>query len=676
MSEWESLEAHLFATAERTEEFAKSFGEGCGYNAGLWHDLGKYQPAFQSYIRGETPKGVRHALIGALHAFRKDRQNLLTAAAIAAHHGQLKNVRDLVDDINDGRALPEFPELVAAGRVGKRPEVIPAAIWTRFLFSALVDADSLETERWDTGKDRWRCETDVPQLIAALENHLAALGVRADSPVNSLRRAVQNRCRDVAGLKPGPFRLTVPTGGGKTLASLLFALHHCKTNQLRRVIVVIPYLSIIEQTAGVLKGIFGDDAVLEHHSNLEGDSDDRVNRRAIENWDSPIIVTTSVQFFETLHSNKKRVLRKLHNLAESVVVLDEVQTFPLNLLRPIEDALNSLTDHFRVTTVHCTATQPGLAQPSATEIAPNPGDTFRALPPRVKVFWPHDVDAGITWEELAEKMKKHPAGRVLTIVHSRRDAIELAKAVGPECVHLSTLLCPAHRRKKLESIKALEKCLVVSTQLVEAGVDIDFPVVFRALAGIDSLVQAAGRCNREGVLIRGEFHIYVAPSAPPAGILRKGFEQTRVYLKRGAVPDLFDPSLPAKYFNDLRQFLDTSSVIPGLERTLAFADVAREFEMIPDAGIPVVAPYGQDWWERVKEVRGQPSAKTLRALQPLTVSLPERWLRKIESSGLTPLFPGCDKNTSWTVLKGREGMYSEQFGFGGDGSLSLDTLVI
>ncbi len=675
---WDPLAGHLESVARRTSEFSSSFGPWAGHLVGLWHDIGKYQADFQRYLLGEVLKGPEHAIVGAYHAFRQNRVDL--AMVIAAHHGSLDQRAEFLNKIERGAAFQYLapPELLTP-RDAERAPVDAEALWIRFLFSALVDADSLETEYWDKAVRRWRCETTVAELAATLEQWLAEkTGSSVPSAVNELRRTVQQACAERAADAMGAFRLTVPTGGGKTLASLLFALRHAQVHGLRRVIVVIPYTSIIDQTVKVFRSIFGDDAVLEHHSNIDPDGDSLVNRRCVENWDSPVIVTTSVQFFETLHANRKRDLRKLHRVAESVVILDEVQTFPLELIKPIKASLDRLVAHFHVTTVHCSATQPRLAQADAREIVPDFGGLFSGLGHRVNFHWPGDIEAPVSWQGIAENVRRQPEGRVLVIVHRKRDAIDLALALGGECLHLSTLMCPAHRRAVLARIEAKlqanEPCIVVSTQLVEAGVDLDFPVVYRAMAGVDSLIQAAGRCNREGGPVPGDFHIFVAPSDPPRGTLLEGLKQVRTYLKRGPV-DLNDPELPAKYFKAVAQFRAGTSAIPERERHLDFPEVERLFRMIPDYGTPVIAPHGDRWLEAVESAQQDPGIQNFRKLQPYTVSLPDTWLNELKSRGcLVPLFAGSED--CWYVLPGQDSVYSAQFGFGGDGTSDLPFLEV
>jgi CRISPR-associated endonuclease/helicase Cas3 len=678
--EWDPLLTHLAVTAEQTRDFARAFAPLAGYLVGWWHDLGKFRPEFQEYLRKSANAGTRdepltryeHAIVGAYHAHLRHRSDL--ALAIAAHHGRLHDLSRFVSGEVDRAAkinCPVPPELLQFRQLESAP-VEAQALWIRFLFSALVDADSLQTELWDKGSPRWRDRSTIPELLAKLESHIATVLAKRDpSPIDPLRKDVQRSCRDRAMDPPGAFRLTVPTGGGKTLASLLFALHHAAKHNLRRIIVVIPYTSIIEQTVATFRAIFGEDAVLEHHSNLDPEAETLKNRHCVENWDSPIVVTTSVQFFETLHANDKKTLRKLHNVAESVVILDEVQTFPIKLVKPIKDALRRLNEHFAITTVHCSATQPLLVQGAATEIVPDPAALFEISKKRVTVHW--DIEAPAEWDTLGAAIREHPRKQVLAIVHRKRDAIDLARAVGDDCIHLSALMCPLHRKAILGEIRVRlddgRPCLVVSTQLVEAGVDIDFPVVYRALAGIDSLAQAAGRCNREGNQSeRGEFNVFLAPSDPPAGTLREGQKILSKRLKRQRVC-LFDPSEYAYYFKELafRVKADPETAkIPAYEADCNFPEVDRLFNMIEDEGTPVIAPYGADWLKHVRACQDDPSNRTFRALQPYTVSLRKAALDALKATGyLNKLTP--DSENAWCVLPGHEDIYSDRFGFGGNG---------
>jgi CRISPR-associated endonuclease/helicase Cas3 len=683
---WDPLLEHLHKTGAHASLFAQSFAPKAARLAGLWHDIGKFRIEFQEYLRKSAEAGHRdesspryeHAIVGAYQASLRGRYDL--ALAIAAHHGYLHDRSTFVNEVERGKTIscPIPPELLEFPEVESSPPE-SEALWIRFLFSALVDADSLETELWDKGAPRWRCERSIPELLDQLELHIATqLPQRTPSPIDPIRNQVQQSCRERAKDPIGSFRLTVPTGGGKTLSSLLFALLHARHHKLRRVIVVIPYTSIIDQTAATFRNIFGSDSVLEHHSNLDPDEENLLNRHCTENWDSPIVVTTSVQFFETLHSNHKRTLRKLHSIAESVVVLDEVQTFPIQLVKPIKDALGRLNKHFGITTVHCSATQPLLVQPEAIEIVPSPAGLFAITRNRVQVNW--DIEIPADWQALGVAIRNHPRRQVLAVVHTKRDAIDLAKAVGDECIHLSTFLCPLHRKAVLSRIhsqlNARQACLVVSTQLVEAGVDIDFPVVYRALAGIDSLAQAAGRCNREGTQSEpGEYNVFLAPSDPPAGTLREGLRIMRSRLRKlkTGFADLFDPIEYSSYFKELAFRTQGRSEISAHEDAWNFPEVAKLFKMIEDEGTPLIAPYGPDWGERVETCRKDPSNRNFRRLQPYTVSLRDATLKALNATGcLCPLLH--DSDSAYVVFRDHANVYSERFGFGGNGSGGLVNL--
>jgi CRISPR-associated endonuclease/helicase Cas3 len=521
-----------------------------------------------------------------------------------------------------------------------------------------------------SGVERSRCRTSLRELLNKLELALQSKNSHAETAMNRLRREVQESVRQASEFKPGSFRLTVPTGGGKTLASLLFALRHAVRWDLERVFVVIPYTSIIDQTVKVYREILGEDAVLEHHSNLDPEEGGLANRLATENWDRPVVVTTSVQFLETLFADHKRRLRKLHRVAGSVVVFDEVQTLPLNLLGPTRMGLRQLWEKFGASVVYCTATQPLLIdRDEAREIGPEPSRLFAAAQGRVRVEWPASLEESVGWPALAGRIAAEPGERVLAIVNKRQDAIELATLLGEDCIHLSALMCAEHRRERLAEIQrrlqAGSRCMVVATQLVEAGVDLDFPVVYRAFAGFDSLAQAAGRCNREGRLAEGLLKVFVPDSAEPR-YLRQCTGSSRTLWEQGR-RDLFEPTVYADYFRDLTRGIsgDTALVV-SREKAFDFPEVAKRFVMIEEGGTePVVAPWpGSE--ERIAAVHAGVTADTLRALQPYTVSLHKREVERLRDIGaLEPLLPWQDDSRSWRICKGCETMvYDGRFGFG------------
>lgn len=677
--EWHSLEEHLRATAELCARFSLRFGEADGFAAGLLHDFGKYQPEFQQYLNKshagcEDAGRAPHAAAGALWALERNQHAL--AFVIAAHHGRLKLPTDVVNALQDDAtrkrmdaAIREAPGWIKNHVLEPNPPR-RTALWIRLLFSALVDADSLDTERYCVGYERPSCKASLGELLEKLEHHLGAIGQGVVSPMNSLRREVQEAARAAAELPQGSFRLTVPTGGGKTLAALLFALKHAVRWNLERVFVVIPYTSIIDQTVAVYRSILGEDAVLEHHSNLDPEQESIENRLATENWDRPIVVTTSVQLLETMFADHKRRLRKLHRVAGSVVVFDEVQTFDLERLGPIQQGLRQLWEKFDASLVYCTATQPLLIdREEAVEIVPNPKRLFETVRERVRVNWPQSLKEPTSWSTLAERISNEPGDRVLAIVNKRSDAIELATLLGEGCIHLSALLCAEHRREKLALIRRLldenAPCLVVSTQLVEAGVDLDFPVVYRALAGYDSLAQAAGRCNREGRLPQGRLEIFVPESTEPR-YLKKRTGCTRTLLVERGERDLFDNDVYGKYFAELLRsvHIDRNGVCV-LEEQYNFPEVARKFALIEDSTEPVIAPW-PGAAERVAELRSGVTVQRLRALQPYTVGLYPAEIARLQGQGvLDPLLPWKDDSRSWCVLESQASdVYDDRFGFG------------
>ncbi len=543
--QWQTLTDHLENVARLAEERARVFGAGdWGRAAGLLHDLGKCTRAFQRRLRGGP--AVDHSSAGAQKAmelFGKHKGKLL-AYTLAGHHGGMPDGingkgTDLLKRLSKKTPpLLDSPPLELAGMalpdptltLGENPG-FTFSFFGRMVFSCLVDADFLDTEAFMNSQRAGQRQSwpSLPQLWSRLEAFLEQLTAKADqAPLNRRRNHILQACLEAARRDRGMFSLTAPTGGGKTISSLAFALKHALVQGQRRVIYAIPYTSIIEQTAAVFRDILGREAVLEHHSNLplpekddeQGYESYRRIRLAAENWDASLVVTTNVQFFESLFSNRPSRCRKLHNIAGSVIILDEAQMLPREALLPCLEALRELVQNYGCSVLLCTATQPALnnaetfrsARIEPTEIAPEPARLYEEFR-RVEVI-PHEEP--LESRELAVALAQ--SEQVLCIVNTRRQAREvfeqLRERVGARGLfHLSTLMYPGHRSQKLARIKkALQEgrpCRVVSTQLVEAGVDLDFPVVWRALAGVDSLAQAAGRCNREGKLAgRGRLHVF------------------------------------------------------------------------------------------------------------------------------------------------------------------------
>ncbi len=573
-------------------------------------------------------------------------------------------------------AIPPWLLSPASPKAGARG----LEFFTRILFSALTDADFLDTEAYfalagDVEAANRNAARAVrwPDLLSyqpVLDAFLAAKGVSAvPTSVNLLRAEVLDACRAAGAGPRGAYSLTVPTGGGKTLSGLAFALGHVRTHNLRRVIVALPFTSIIEQTSEVLRDVFaslGHEVVLEHHSAVDPDRATALGRVAAENWDAPLTVTTQVQLFESLFANRSGACRKLHNLIDSVLVLDEVQSLPSNLLEPILDVVDELVRHYGVTVLMMTATQPALhRRPIGAREFPGLTTAPREIIPewlasrlwdglrRVEVHWPTTWNADASkepdsfWSELAAKLAENP--QALAITHLKKDGQALWQALShldPTAFHLSAAMCPAHRSKVLAEVKRCLKagkgCRLVSTQVVEAGVDIDFPVVFRAMAGLESLAQSAGRCNREGTRAKGDFFVYEAPTSPPKSLrLHKDVAQTML----DAVPDLdiFEPSTFQSYFSRLYAHKDLD--LPGVQAmraSLNFQETAAAFRMIEQATTTVFIPYDDRAKAALKGLRfAGPSRDRLRLLQRYGVSVYTNQFKSLQAEGaIEELHPG------------------------------------
>jgi len=707
------LANHLKAVAELAAEFSKAFDPAeaprrWAYLAGLWHDLGKYRPGFQRYVQlADNPdahiegkvggREKTHSAAGALWAMQqlnKPNQPLgnILAYLIAGHHAglddwdgglkeRLQN-EDSQQELKEALAANPPANILAHGDLVAR---IPGgaagfALWVRMLFSCLVDADFLDTEaHFDAGKPgRREGFPTLAQMRLAFDAHMAAMPV-ADTPVNILRADILGQCRAKAALPAGFFSLTVPTGGGKTLSSLAFALEHAQAHDQRRIIYAIPYTSIIEQTADVFRNVFkalGDEVLIEHHSQADAAEKDETarSRLACENWDAPLVVTTNVQLFESLFASKTSRCRKLHNLVGSIIVLDEAQQLPPAFLQPILDVLNLLVAHYGVTVVLCTATQPALSSTAyfdasknlrgldkVREIIDHPDALFEALK-RVDVALPPDWTTPTAWADIAKQLSDEDC--VLAIVNTRKAARELQRLMSPDTLHLSALMCGAHRKDVIAHIKERLQAKregrdqrplrVVSTQLVEAGVDIDFPVVYRALGGLDSIAQAAGRCNREGRMDgKGRVVVFVPPERPPKGHLEQAAQSLVNTLPKTNVEPL-TRDLFAAYFKDFYHSvnLDAKGVVQKLtindRKTLSvqFRTAAEAFRLIDDADSATVVVRYAAHHDELEKLLGLLTAEgpqrwLMRKLQRYTVSIHKRVADKLLAQGsLTLPMPG------------------------------------
>ena len=616
----QTVAAHLQETAALCSSFAAEFGQAQrGAFLGMAHDIGKNSDAFQKRLLG-GPK-VDHATAGALECAKRHEEQM--ACCVIGHHSGMPDFGNpntdypgaptCVGRIRKGQSggIPPYHWEGTLPNPGKKPPLtdnFSTAMWTKMLFSCLVDADFLDTEAFMAETAPQRGGYDSLEVLLERLNTYTAPWFPGKTELNRNRCAILSACQEKAALPRGIYSLTVPTGGGKTISSLAFGLKHAVENGMKRVIYVIPYTSIIEQNAKVFRDILGDSNVLEHHSGVSYDDDDETSynnyfqRLASENWDAPVIVTTAVQFFESLYSNRPSQCRKLHNIANSVVIFDEAQMIPTCHLLPCVGAMASLVSQFRSTIVLCTATQPVLTdlfrrfypQVQIQELCPQVGDYFQKFQ-RVTYR-----DGGFLSEDaLAAELQQH--NQVLCIVNTRKAAQSLYALLPQEGkFHLSTLMYPAHRKQVLSTIRSRLKdglpCRVVSTSLIEAGVDVDFPMVWREIAGLDSIAQAAGRCNREGRRNPAESFVTYFQSEHPTPVLQKiNIQAAHEALKQGGNPG--EPEMMERYFTALRSLIgenmDKSNTVKLLqEMLLPFRTVAENFHLIDQETYTVYIPLG------------------------------------------------------------------------------------
>lgn len=622
--DYQLLLDHLNGVARRAADFARPFSaERHARRTGLLHDVGKYSKAAQKrQLDPEHTSIVDHSTAGMQEAFIRLR-DLHAAFVIAGHHGGLPNAGSAAS-FQDGTLMARVGKVLAnehdasawkteltveAGSllpdwlasVPPKTQGFANAMYTRMLFSCLVDADYLDTEAFMCHeKVQRRAEVTMPSLLKRLKEFVAPWLEGGTSEINRMRSRLLEQCLKGCDESRGLYSLTIPTGGGKTISSLAFALSHAVRHNLFRIIYVIPYTSIIEQNAQVFRNVLGNEAVLEHHSNADLDGEEETSfRLAAENWDAPVVVTTAVQFFESLFSSEPSRCRKLHNIADSVIIFDEAQMIPVPYLSPCANAIAELVQHYGVTAVLCTATQPALdglfhsyaPELICKEIIPETEQFFRFFQ-RVRF-----VQEGCIAEEMLS-FRLSACHQVLCIVNSRKRAKQLFEQLNPDGrFHLSTLMTPEHRCQTLATIRQrLVKglaCRVVSTSLIEAGVDVDFPSVWREETGLDSILQAAGRCNREGKRSREEsaVHLFHFDETPPRMFAQNVYAMKKVM---DEYVDIASPQAIKAYFYHLlfalgEQALDEKQILSQSERLL-FEEIATSFRMVDQQTIPVYIP--------------------------------------------------------------------------------------
>jgi CRISPR-associated endonuclease/helicase Cas3 len=648
---------------------------------------------------------VDHSTAGAIYSINQfDFLGRILAYQIAGHHAGLP---DFEADETGNTALSQRilktelfknatkenipPDILNHSLPNERPaQESDLALWIRLLFSCLVDADFLDTEEfYDSLKTKSR--GNYPTIEFLLDKFTKFMQKKIEtspaSSVNGIRSNIFRQCVDRAAEPPGIFTLTVPTGGGKTLSSMGFALNHAVKYKKRRIIYVIPYTSIIEQNAQQFRDIF-DDAVIEHQSNLDTTDEKKDNSRsrlACENWDAPIIVTTSVQFFESLFASRTSRCRKLHNIVNSVVILDEAQLIPPEYLNPILHTLRELQKNYGVTILLSTATQPAFGErktidfkfdglPDTKEIIDEPLELHKRLK-RTEIIIPEDLNSATSWEKLADELIEYNS--VLCIVNRRDDCRILWEKMPKETFHLSALMCGAHRSDKIKEIKVRLinniPTRVISTQLVEAGVDLDFPVVYRAMAGLDSIAQAAGRCNREGNQNeKGKVIVFIPPSNIPAGYLRQAALISKQLLCEEC-DDILAPTQFEKYFKELYWIqgdnLDKHHILKDLkndnELRFSFRTASTNFHIIDESKqAPVIVSYKEGGDLINKLGNSEPDRNLLRKLQRYVINIP-RYLHSnlLTNGAIYEVHPGIYVQTQKSMYDDKLGFCLDKFGF-------------
>ena len=684
------------------------------------HDAGKAQPAFQRYIRGESAAKAPHSAAGALLATglmyelskelqlkKLPRTSQLLAYAISGHHrglydyielrkelkkkeieerctktiGALPNIKsELQTWVEEHAESTESSLKELAKRVGATEQ---AQVLIRLLFSCLVDADFLDTEAFmdEERKERRHEATSgyapLKNLRDRLTKHME--GFSTEGKINEARRAFLNQCREHGRTCPkGYYSLFLPTGGGKTLSSMAWALETALNHKAQRIVYVIPYTSIITQTAGIFREIFGEENVLEHHSDISFSGDEATQeaeryertRLLAENWDAPIIVTTNVQFFESLFSHKVSRSRKVHSIANSVVVFDEVQMFPTEFLHPMLRLLEDLRWIYGTQLLFCSATLPPFDKDHSSSF--KKVNDFHQLSDAIQPIIPEDLELfkvfyrviyhleekEYTTKELAEELAQHDSA--LCIVNSRRDASQLYQALleegkeAQDVIHLSRNMCSAHLKERIAEVRQRLKAdiptIVISTQLIEAGVDIDLPIVYRAMSGLDSIVQAGGRCNREGKRpAPGEVYVFsLSDSGKAFGAIAQGQNATRFLLDndkehtRSSIPLELIEAYYDRYYASIESF-DLKGIAESLYDVeeakrwrFDFEQTSKDFQLIDNVDRDLFVPYGKgkDLIEGLQKHTLYLNHRTMRELQQYHVAISKWRYKELEEARL------------------------------------------
>ncbi len=639
--EEQTIKQHSEGVADIMKSFALTdeYADIYAY-CGLLHDVGKYSEGFQRYIRAGGEKEP-HAKWGAYMA--KNDRLINIAFSVFGHHMGLPNRDTMFETFiqcenekgkwleiqrslrNDGMCIPpcdNAPFNRIDGNTAKE-------LFVRMLYSSLVDADSLDTERHfqeEQYNARPRLILDVDALLDALNYKLSSFS--HNSPLNGLRTEVRLYAQSLAEEPQGCFSMTLPTGMGKTLCSLNWALHHAKVHSnIKRIVIVLPFLSIIDQTAKELKSIFKDhDVILEHHSNViyEGKESEEEyyckdpKQLATENWDYPIVVTTTVQFFESLFSNQRSKCRKLHNLQDSIVIFDEIQTLPVHLAECTMKMLNDMLHLCRCSILFCTATQPNFQTRSdfkgidhIVPLVENPMAIFAATK-RVEYYPIADYEVQ-SIDSIAQKVCEEKES-VLIVCNTKKKAKALFDSIkekgNMQVLHLSTNMCQKHRMVVVDKVKGKlkngEKLILCSTQLIEAGVDMDFPIVFRELAPLESIIQSAGRCNREGKLEKGKVFLFQLEEKGQPSAEYKTFTQFAQLCYHNNENRLTDADFYAEYYTDIVKLYAPEDTITPKREKLMFQDVADIYHIIDSSATSLfVYRYNEESLQLYKEITGK-----------------------------------------------------------------------